>query len=77
MNRTTTHPLLNGRTTAPTPPARPAGAPWSLRDAAAFLSVSERHLAGLVAEGKVRSIKLGARRLVADDELRRVAREGC
>jgi hypothetical protein len=77
MNRTATHPLLtNGRASAPAGPARPPGSPWSLRDAAAFWGVSERHVAGLVAEDKVRSIKIGARRLIPDDEVRRVAREG-
>jgi hypothetical protein len=77
MHRTATpHPILNGRAPAPAVPARPAGKPWPLRDAAAFLSISERHLATLCADGRVRSIKIGARRLVPDEEVARVAREG-
>lgn len=74
MNHTSAHPLLNGRPSEA--PARPDGAPWPMRDAAAFLSISERTLATLVADGRVRSIKVGGRRLVPDDELKRVAREG-
>lgn len=57
-------------------PHRPPGAPWSLRDAAAFLGISERHLANLIAEGKVRSIKFGDRRLIPANELERLAAEG-
>jgi excisionase family DNA binding protein len=69
---------LNGRASLAESkrPARPDGAPWSLRDAASFLGVSERHAAGLAAAGKIRTIKIGARRLVPDDEVRRVACQG-
>jgi len=75
----TPHPLLNGRPitpAAPPAPARPPGAPWSLRDAAAFLGISERHLGQMAADGKVKSIRLGCRRLIPADELDRLAREG-
>ena len=58
-------------------PERPAGAPWPVPDAAAFLSVSPRHVQRLIDAGKVRSVRLGRRRLVPDDEVRRLAREGC
>ena len=79
MNRTATpHPLLNGRPlpAQPKAPARPEGAPWSLRDAAAYWGVSERHVAGLAAANKIRTIRIGCRRLVPADEVARVAREG-
>ncbi|HKB04038.1 MAG TPA: helix-turn-helix domain-containing protein [Gemmataceae bacterium] len=56
--------------------ARPAGAPWSMADAAAFLGISLRFLAKLADEGKIRSFHLGRRRLIADAELRRAASEG-
>ena len=59
----------------PTPP-RQTGAPWSLRDAAEFLTVSERHLVRLIEDGNVVSFKLGRRRLIADAEVRRVAEGG-
>jgi excisionase family DNA binding protein len=78
MSRTFILPSLNGRHPPADPklPARPPGAPWSLRDAAAWLGISERHLAALCADGRVRSIKIGCRRLIPSDELERVGREG-
>lgn len=57
--------------------ARPPGAPWAIPDAAAFLAVSERHLSRLLTANRVRSVRLGRRRLIPDDEVRRLAREGC
>jgi excisionase family DNA binding protein len=81
VNRTATPTSLNGRqSSAPVNqkvPARPGGAPWSMRDAAAYWGVSERHVAGLAAANKIRTIKIGARRLVPADEVERVAHEGC
>jgi excisionase family DNA binding protein len=65
---------------APTPspaPDRPAGAPWPIPDAAAFLSISPRHLSRLLDAGKVTSVRLGRRRLIPDAEVQRLAREGC
>ncbi len=64
------------------PPARPstprpAGSPWPIPDAAAFLSVSSRHLHRLLDAGKVRSLRLGRRRLISDAEVQRLARDGC
>ena len=49
------------------------GAPWSVRDAAKFLGLSERHLIRLIDDGKVESFLLGRRRLISDSELRRIA----
>ena len=57
--------------------ARPPGAPWTITDAAAFLTISERHLSRLLNASLVRSVRLGRRRLIPDDEVRRIAREGC
>lgn len=59
------------------PPARPPGSPWPIPAAAAFLTVSTRHLHRLLDAGKVRSVRLGRRRLIPDDEVRRLARDGC
>jgi len=55
----------------------PPGAPWPIPDAAAFLTVSPRHLFRLIDAGRVKSILLGRRRLIADAEVRRLAAEGC
>ena len=55
---------------------RQAGAPWSVRDAAKFLGISERHLIRLIEDAKVGSFLLGRRRLIADAEVRRVAEGG-
>jgi excisionase family DNA binding protein len=56
---------------------RPDGAPWELPAAAAFLSVSARHLQRQIAAGRLRSVTIGRRRLVPDAEVQRLAREGC
>jgi excisionase family DNA binding protein len=56
---------------------RPAGAPWSIQDAAKFLTVSARHVHRLLDAGKLRSVRLGRRRLIPDSEVQRLAREGC
>ena len=61
----------------PTPPTRSSGSPWSIRDAAQFLNVSTRHIHRLFDAGKVRSVRLGRRRLIPDSEVQRLAREGC
>ena len=55
---------------------RQTGAPWSVRDAAKFLGISERHLIRLIEDAKVGSFLLGRRRLIADAEVRRVAEGG-
>jgi excisionase family DNA binding protein len=56
--------------------APPIPRPWSLRDAANELNISERYLGELCAEGKVRSIKFGRRRLIPDATVRRLAEFG-
>jgi excisionase family DNA binding protein len=56
---------------------RAPGGPWSVPDAAAFLGVSERHVYRLLDAGKVRSVRIGRRRLVPDAEVRRLAAHGC
>lgn len=59
------------------PAARPPGSPWPVADAARFLSVSERHLFRQIDAGRVKSILIGRRRLIADAEVRRLAADGC
>lgn len=56
---------------------RTPGAPWSIPEAAEFLTVSERHLYRLLDANKVRSVRLGRRRLIPDAEVRRLAGHGC
>jgi excisionase family DNA binding protein len=58
-------------------PARAPGSPWPINDAALFLHVSTRHLHRLLDTNKVRSLRLGRRRLIPDSEVQRLAREGC
>lgn len=58
-------------------PARAPGSPWPITDAAQFLRVSTRHIHRLLDAGKVRSLRLGRRRLIPDTEVQRLAREGC
>ena len=58
-------------------PNRPPGASWPIQDAARFLTISERHLHRLLDAHKVRSLRLGRRRLIPDAEVQRLAREGC
>ena len=59
------------------PPARAPGSPWPISGAATFLSISERHLHRLIDANKVRTVRLGRRRLIPDAEVQRLAREGC
>ncbi len=59
------------------PPTEAEPAAYSLKAAARALSISERSLQRLIAEGRMKSIRLGARRLVPAAEVRRAAAEGC
>lgn len=68
---------MSDATPARPPDLRPPGAPWPLAEAAEFLGISKRHLHRLLDARKVRSIRIGRRRLLTDDEVRRLAREGC
>jgi len=61
----------------PPAPTRPAGAPWPIPDAATFLTISERHLHRLLDAGKVRSLRIGRRRLIPDSEIQRLSTQGC
>jgi len=58
-------------------PAHPAGSPWPFAEAARYLGVSVRHLHRLADLERVRTIRLGRRRLVPDGEVQRLARDGC
>jgi Helix-turn-helix domain len=53
-----------------------AGAPWSIRDAARFIGVSEKTICRLIDSDKVRSFKVARRVMIPDDEIRRVATSG-
>lgn len=66
------------RTTIPSPPAAGCDGPllFGLRDSAAMLSISVESVRRLIHRGELNSVKLGGRRLVSSDELRRVA-SGC
>ncbi len=55
----------------------PVGGPWSIPDAAAYLSVSNRHLWRLIDGGAIRAIRFGRRVLIPADELTRLAEKGC
>jgi hypothetical protein len=62
---------------SPEPAPRTTGKPWSFAEAAAFLGISVKHLRSLAELGRVATITIGTRkRLIADVELRRIAREG-
>ena len=63
-------------TQVPAPAARPPGKPWSLREGAEFVGVCQATLERACRAKRVKSVKVGRRVLIADDELRRVAREG-
>jgi excisionase family DNA binding protein len=60
-----------------TTPDRPPGAPWAIPDVARFLTISERHLHRLLDAGKVKSIRIGRRRLIPATEVERLAQKGC
>lgn len=50
--------------------------PWSILEASRFLGVSSRHLIRQIELSKVRTIRMGRRRLIPDAEVQRVATEG-
>lgn len=56
--------------------AREPGRPWSYAEAADFLGVCGATVARACRDARIKSIAFGRRRLIPDDELRRVAREG-
>lgn len=60
-----------------TNPTRPPGAPWSIADAAAFLGVSVLHLHRLLDADKVKSVRIGRRRVIPAAEVERLAQKGC
>ncbi len=53
------------------------GSPWPIPEAAAYLSVSDRHLWRLIEAGEIRSIRFGRRVLIPADEMNRLSLEGC
>jgi excisionase family DNA binding protein len=57
-------------------PAHAAGAPWSIQDAATYLTISMRHLHRLLDAGRVRSVRIGRRVLIPDAEIKRLAEHG-
>ena len=61
-------------TEAPVP--REPGRPWSYAEAADFLGVCTATVARACRDGRIRCVAFGRRRLIPDDELCRVAREG-
>lgn len=63
------------------PPDRPypvpsPNPPWPLSEAARQLGVSRRTLERRIADGSVRCIRVGARVLLPDSEVRRIAEYG-
>jgi len=48
----------------------------SVVEAAAALSLSQRYVAMLVRAGRIRSVRVGRRRLIPVGEIERIAREG-
>lgn len=55
--------------------ARPVGKPWTLKEAAAFLSVSPMTLYRMAKAGQIRLLRLGTkgtRALIPDAEMRRL-----
>jgi excisionase family DNA binding protein len=60
--------------TAPIP-TRPAGQPWTLREASDFLQVSARTLTRMAEAGKLKVLRVGVARgrvLIPDAEMRRL-----
>ena len=58
------------------PGERGPGRPWSYPEAAEFLGVCEATVARACRDARIKAVAFGRRRLIPDDELRRVAREG-
>ncbi|MCH7537977.1 MAG: helix-turn-helix domain-containing protein [Proteobacteria bacterium] len=49
---------------------------FSINESCRLLSISRRHFYGLLSEGKIKTVKIGARRLVSREEIERIALEG-
>jgi excisionase family DNA binding protein len=58
------------------PSARPPLKPWPVPELAEELSCSARHLWRLIAEKKIKSIRIGHRVLVPAAEAEKILREG-
>jgi len=68
-------------TTTETAAPRAPGRPWPLREAAAYLGVSERTITRMAEAGKLKLLRISGtggrgRLLVPDQELRRLAEGG-
>jgi excisionase family DNA binding protein len=48
----------------------------SVPDACRKLGIGQSHLYELMASGKIKSVKIGSRRLISDAELQRISIEG-
>jgi excisionase family DNA binding protein len=68
--------VLHPVSAVPAPTTHTPGAPWEVLELARHLRVSERHVRRMVADGRIRSIRLGRRVLIPDDEVQRLVREG-
>lgn len=55
------------------PPQRQPGRPWTVDEAAEFLTVSGKHLRRQIELGEVRATRIGKRIIVPDSEVRRLA----
>lgn len=55
---------------------RAPGKPWTLEEAAAFLSCSEAWIRKWIARGRIQAIKHGWRTKLADETVQGLAREG-
>ena len=49
---------------------------YSINESCRLLSISRRHFYDLLSEGKIQTVKIGARRVVSREEIERIAREG-
>ena len=64
-------------TPTPDPAVRPKGSPWTVSEFARHFHVTTKHVRFLMDTGKLGFIRIGKRkRLISDNEARRVEREG-
>lgn len=63
-------------TIAPTETTRAPGKPWALDDLAEYLGLSRKTLERAAREGRLKTIRFGARVMVPDAEAKRVSEEG-
>jgi excisionase family DNA binding protein len=53
------------------------GQPWTVKEVANYLKISQSTVFSMLNDGRIRSITISRRRFIPDSEVKRLAEEGC